>query len=726
MARPHGRGRGPAAARRRPLLAEADGLEPDTAVVLAAAAVLGEPFRLGDVAEVSGLGAARATRALAELSRADLVRPVPAGANWLSATPYWDTSSGTGCLRAPASTPTAGPSRCSPDVVPPPPPAPCTPSTHSPARARAAPAGALAALTEGAAEVFAEAPATAARWLRVALGAASGDRRDTETRVRQALDCCRALIAAGRPEEARSLGHEVLRSREPLPEPLRAEAVAVCVGVERLLGRYAEADAMARTVVDRLPRPLAGPLPEPTADLLFEYGLLHAFRGEAAEVRGLIREAYGAHGASGADTDPGSRTALRVLAVFCDSYAGEFVRTAPELAACARLVDARPDTVTGRAPEVLALLGCAELYLERFTDAHRHLSRGLAVASGGAHKHLAVNQLIGLSVLDQWAGRLDRSQRHALEAERLAEEIGAPDAAGLALAMRASSLLWTTPRRRTAEALALADEGLRRTVPGAGWWAGSALGLLAMGRLLGGDPEGCLRTLLDEGGEDLALIQPPARPTLFALMTGAAALCGDFDAARRSALAADRASHGLGRPAFQQAQADRALSVLALIEGDPRRAAELALGAAAAFRSLRMPVLYAWTVIGAMPAVVPASGPAAALAALDEAIGAARDCGALLLVEEGARVRAALTAAGAGVGAGAANGVGGPAATLSAREREVAELAASGLASRLIAERLVLSPRTVDTHLGSAYRKLGVSSRMELARLLARSAGRQG
>lgn len=52
---------------------------------------------------------------------------------------------------------------------------------------------------------------------------------------------------------------------------------------------------------------------------------------------------------------------------------------------------------------------------------------------------------------------------------------------------------------------------------------------------------------------------------------------------------------------------------------------------------------------------------------------------------------------------------------LTRREREVADLAASGLASAEIAARLHLSVRTVDTHLGRVYRKLGVTGRDELS-----------
>ena len=48
---------------------------------------------------------------------------------------------------------------------------------------------------------------------------------------------------------------------------------------------------------------------------------------------------------------------------------------------------------------------------------------------------------------------------------------------------------------------------------------------------------------------------------------------------------------------------------------------------------------------------------------------------------------------------------------LTARERQVLQLIATGLSDAEIAERLVVSPRTVHAHLRSIYRKLGVNSR---------------
>jgi DNA-binding CsgD family transcriptional regulator len=55
------------------------------------------------------------------------------------------------------------------------------------------------------------------------------------------------------------------------------------------------------------------------------------------------------------------------------------------------------------------------------------------------------------------------------------------------------------------------------------------------------------------------------------------------------------------------------------------------------------------------------------------------------------------------------------AAPLTARQREIAVLAAAGTASKDIAERLHLSARTVENHLQNAYAKLGVTTRAGLA-----------
>lgn len=101
----------------------------------------------------------------------------------------------------------------------------------------------------------------------------------------------------------------------------------------------------------------------------------------------------------------------------------------------------------------------------------------------------------------------------------------------------------------------------------------------------------------------------------------------------------------------------------------------------------------------------------AARAILREAHDAAYACRATALCQ---RARAELLLTGgrprppAGAGAGA----------LTPAERRVAEIAANGATNREIARRLYLSPKTVEMHLRSAYRKLDVAGRDALATVL--------
>jgi DNA-binding CsgD family transcriptional regulator len=54
---------------------------------------------------------------------------------------------------------------------------------------------------------------------------------------------------------------------------------------------------------------------------------------------------------------------------------------------------------------------------------------------------------------------------------------------------------------------------------------------------------------------------------------------------------------------------------------------------------------------------------------------------------------------------------------LPSRELAVAQLVANGLTNREIAERLFVSPHTVNTHLRHVFAKLEVNSRVDLTRL---------
>ena len=56
---------------------------------------------------------------------------------------------------------------------------------------------------------------------------------------------------------------------------------------------------------------------------------------------------------------------------------------------------------------------------------------------------------------------------------------------------------------------------------------------------------------------------------------------------------------------------------------------------------------------------------------------------------------------------------------LTVSERRVAELAAEGRSNPEIAQVLFVTRKTVETHLGHIYHKLGVSGRGQLGRVLA-------
>ena len=75
------------------------------------------------------------------------------------------------------------------------------------------------------------------------------------------------------------------------------------------------------------------------------------------------------------------------------------------------------------------------------------------------------------------------------------------------------------------------------------------------------------------------------------------------------------------------------------------------------------------------------------------------------------RARRELQAAGARPRRVAVTGVD----ALTAGERRVAELAADGLSNREVAQALFVTTKTVETHLGHVYRKLGVTGRDELS-----------
>ncbi len=104
--------------------------------------------------------------------------------------------------------------------------------------------------------------------------------------------------------------------------------------------------------------------------------------------------------------------------------------------------------------------------------------------------------------------------------------------------------------------------------------------------------------------------------------------------------------------------------------------------------------------------------PSAAREPLRRGLELAAQCGALPLADQ---ARTELYAAG---GRPKRDVLTGP-DSLTPSEGRIAELAADGQGNREIAQALFVTPKTVEFHLTSVYRKLGISTRAQLSRALA-------
>jgi DNA-binding CsgD family transcriptional regulator len=99
---------------------------------------------------------------------------------------------------------------------------------------------------------------------------------------------------------------------------------------------------------------------------------------------------------------------------------------------------------------------------------------------------------------------------------------------------------------------------------------------------------------------------------------------------------------------------------------------------------------------------------------LRRAVELATRCGAIPLAE---RAETELLATGARPRRIALSGI----ESLTPSERRVADLAAQGPTNREIAQALFVTPKTVEVHLSSVYRKLGIGSRSQLQAALAKT-----
>ena len=165
------------------------------------------------------------------------------------------------------------------------------------------------------------------------------------------------------------------------------------------------------------------------------------------------------------------------------------------------------------------------------------------------------------------------------------------------------------------------------------------------------------------------------------------------------------------------AMAHRAAAAVALEGGDAVRAADRALSAVTAAEAIGAPVDAAVARTLAGRAFARAGDRGRAVSELERAAEQLDACGAVRHRKRAEQQLRSLgehvhrrTAAGSAAGAGVE--------TLTQREVEIARLVLRRQTNAEIAAELFLSVKTVESHLRNIFRKLGVASRVEVARAL--------
>ena len=575
--------------------------------------------------------------------------------------------------------------------------------------ARRGDVSAVATLREAGEAAAQRAPASSATWLGHALRLLPHSAPDG-ARVELLLARARALGATGRFEEAHAALLESLGLVSSESGVLRARLTTACAGIEHLLGRHDEAHARLTNAMDSLPDPHAPEAPM----LMIELAMDGFARMDYAQMRRWSERAMTTARPLG---DP-PLTAAAVAALAFANAAGGATEAAERhrLEAMELVAELSDGELAARLDAATNLAG-AELYLDHYDDAAARAERALLVArSTGQSEYVP----LGYSILGQarlLRGRLVEAGElldAAVERARLSGNVQA-------LAGNLVNRSLTALAAGDLEiALATAQENVALT-RGLDQSLVCAAGVAHAAALLeSGDPERSVDVLVDSsGGDELRLIPGMFRPRSLELLTRGWLARGRRTEAARTAARAEALAAAL-RLGMAESVAQRAVAAVALDSGDADRAADRALASAVAADTVAAPVEAALSRTLAGRALAQAGQPERATAELRHAAAELHACGAV-------RYRNAADQQLRRLGhhvhrrtrPGHADAVG--VDSLTAREREVAGLVVDRRTNSQIAEALFLSPKTVETHLRNLFHKLGVSSRVELARLIERS-----
>ncbi|MET7476820.1 LuxR C-terminal-related transcriptional regulator [Streptomyces sp. NPDC005648] len=359
-------------------------------------------------------------------------------------------------------------------------------------------------------------------------------------------------------------------------------------------------------------------------------------------------------------------------------------------------------------PFLLGTAAAVAQWADELDEAERLVERGLA----GQRRDLLhpMHHALLMTRADIAAARADHAslltdpRTHALLAPSAPDTrtaSSAPSAPG-PTNLHAQTLLALVETGRLAEATRLADAVDLQRVPDS-WELNRFLYARGVFRAAVGDPAGALHDFLECGRRQSArdVVSPVVTP-----WRTAAAECRIALGHPREALVLAEEELRLARVWDTPRTTGRALRVLAVATGG-RRGAELAEEAVRLLRSAPAGTELAAALIAQGRLLTAAGDRSRARACLREAASHAERLGAarlLTLAEQGLREGGARRTAAARTGSG----------SLTDSERRIAGLAADGRTNTEIAALLHLARRTVETHLTSTYKKLGIRRRAEL------------
>lgn len=679
------------------LVAELGSLSPTRRLVAQAAAVVGDPLEPHLVAPTAGMQAAETLDALDDLVARDLLRaaddrgrlqfrhPLVRHLTYASAGAGWRAS-------AHARLATLLKQQDAPLVA----------RAHHVARAaQPGDEDAISLLLAAAETTLPSSPATAAEWLSAAAHLLPTGHGAAPRRLELLLGLANALRLSGQLVASRDTFSEALPLIPQESLELRARVITAQAALERLLGRYPQARALLEGELDLLAQVGAAE----AADLLFELASSARVHGDYTEAHEWAAQAL----TSARDHDPLLSAAALSLVARTTASNGDPSHAVALLDEATVLLDSLPDEVLVARVETTVWVGWAELLFDRYGDAMRHFARGLTLARRTRQNHVSTRLLVGQATGYGLTGRLTEATEVAVAAAEAAEMTTSHELLATAMAMRCWFATWAgdirTARWAGEQAVAAAT-----TIAGAPLVF--ARTMLAHVHLAEGDGARCVSDVLRAGGgAELPDVYPLTRATCYEILVRAELAHGNRTRALDWACKAETGAAMVGIPGqLGTAQLARAK---VLLDDDPQAGAERACAAASVFTRLGDRLRTGRARLLAGQALAGAGVPVDAVRELDGARVLFADVGAPRLHAEAVRglrrlgrrtpplrIRSTATP--------------GP-HSLTTREEEVAGLVTRGYSNRQIAEELVLSVRTVSTHVSHILAKLGVASRSGVA-----------